>query len=355
MALTATLLDSVKLRVEQEFANGGQIAKAGRVDAEAAKAVLENQTAKFTELKDPNKDLTVQISWLDPCFGGTVACVPKCTITGGAVSSVTKDYTIDQCRDSVAVSIGEEVWRKNRYDQVEAIALAMVRMEKSMDEYLSAQVLLTAKANAGINFWTNGTIAYNAANNTTYVPDANYNVDLIPYLEAAALYNQTRDNYKISNFEFWEQYRRAQLYTGNDNGKGLGAEAGLFGQNLYFDPLGFAAAGIAPEDMFIIEKGAMALITKARFSKTPVYRGGTVQQWRWSKESNFLPGVVYDWYSQETCDASFSSTQEDIVTNIVGRVRYTIPVNPLGCTYTYNGFTGKTTGIWSLTKGNAPV
>lgn len=355
MALTATNILNAQ-QILNEAWPGSQVEKDMIVHSQAAQAVMANQqvSSNFAAvLKDKDKDRSVDVTWFDRCFGGVRDCTPSCTITGAGVNTLKQTYTLDLCKETVPVSIGEEQWRTNQYNIDGALAVAMQQNLKSMDEFLSQQVLINLHAYAalGKNFQLNnrgsGT-TYNQANGTTYIPDAQYNPSLLSYLSLAAIINQSTANYKISDEKFWIPIDVAKTYATNLNGAGLAKQADELSQNLYFDLWNFASSGIT-DDLFIVEKSAVLFLTKARFDSNPVYYSGDAQQWRWSQASPTIPGVVYDFFLKETCNNSYSATQEDIVHNMKIKVHYGIWNNPLGCTITKNGVTGKSSGVLSFT------
>lgn len=352
MAVTATLLQAATVRASAINADT-QIKKALIAHAEAAKVLRANQTMNFKILEDKNKDWTMRVEWLDLCGGAVRNCTPKCTITGSGFDSLNQDYTLDLCKEAVPASIGAEVFRTNELNQVEVIAQKIQQQKRLLDEWVAQQVISKLKAFAGVNYYTNG---FTYANNTTYIPDASWNVKLATYMQLVAMYNEMPAAYKLSNEQFFYPYNDSLIDNANNTGAGDGIRAKLLGQDLYFDIFNFTAAGVT-EDIFVVEPGAVVMASKSRFETTPYYEDGTTApQWRWTEMSDNIPGMEYEFYSQKSCrTVSGSTTQEEIVTNIQGMVRMGIYNNPLGCTVTRNGVTGQTTGVISLSKGNAPA
>lgn len=351
-ALDATLLQAVTVKAQAINADT-QIKKALIAHAEAAKVVLANQTMNFSVLEDKDKDYIARVQWLDLCGGAVQDCTPKCTITGSGIDSQVLDYNLDLCKETTATSIGAEVFRTNELNMIEVMAMKVVEHKRKLDEWVAQQVILKLKAFSGQNFYPNG---YTYANNTTYIPDADWGVKLATYMQLVAMYNEMPSAYKLSNEQFFYPYNNALFDNANNTGAGDGLRAQLLGQDLYFDIFNFNKAGVT-EDIFVVEPGAVAIANKSRFTTTPFYEDGTDRpQWRWTEISDNLPGFEYEFYLQKSCrTVTGKPTQEEIVTNMAAKVRLGIFNNPLGCNVTLNGQTGKTTGVISLSKGNAPA
>jgi hypothetical protein len=354
MALTASAIQRIQLKAEEMWADSRKAAEY-TTHADAARAVLSNQTARFRELEDSTKDNTVRVVFVDPCGVAVEDCEASCDLTGAQPSTDYKDYALDICKES-NFSVSENIARTNMYSVEDLTANRLNLAKKALDEYWAAQVLVKLKAFAGINVFNaanGGPTGYTYAAGTTTVPAADYSVALLGYLTRAAILNQMDANYIIDNGELWASVFNAGIAAGNLDGKGLAAMAAELQSKLTFDMWNFAKAGIT-EDTFIIGTGAVAMKTIARHSSTPEYIDGKVNQWRFSTPSNVLPGVVYDVFSQLTCatTGTGSATQEDIVHNFKVKTRGGIFLNPEGCPVTIGATTYTPSGVISLTKGS---
>lgn len=350
MALTQSTILKIQLKAEKMYKDS-MLNTAYIPHSDTALAVLKNQNTIYTELKDPGKENTLHLMWMDPCGGLVQDCTPTCTITGAVPGTLGQDVVMDLCKEAVPFSIDEEDLRTNQYTVEDFAAQKLMLAKKSLDEWWSQQLLVKLKAFAGPNFFPG---SYVQSDGTTYIPDAAYDITLVPYLIRLAIMNQMSDTYMIDNGELFNSITLAGLNAQNLNGQGNAAMAKQLMDKLYFDMWNFAKAGIT-EDTFIINRGAVVMQTKARFDRAAKYEDGTVAQWRWSEPSAILPGVSYDIYAQKTCVVPASSTQEHIVHNFKVKTRGGIWNNPLACSVTLNGVTGQGTGVISLTKGTDPT
>lgn len=348
MALTASTILTIQNKAEKMWKDSA-LMTAYDPYSDTAKAVIKNQNAMFTELTDPDRENKVHVMWMDPCGSAVQDCTPTCSITGAVPSTLGADYEMDLCKEAVPFAINEELLRTNQYTVEELAAQKLMLAKKSLDEWWSQQILLKLKLFSGPNFWLDGNVQDDG---TTYIADNKYNVELLPYLIRMGMMNKMSDTYMIENGELFQSITLAGLNSNNLNGQGIAAMAKQITDKLTFDMWNFGAAGIT-EDLFIINRSAVAFQTKARHSSTPRYIDGKVNQWRWSEKSLVLPGVVYDVFAEQSCTAVGS--QEQILHNFKVKTRGGIWNNPAGCEITQGGVTGKSTGVISLTKGNDPT
>ena len=348
MAVTASVILTAQVKAEQMWKDS-RLAAEYETHADAAVAVKKNQTVRMTELTDPDTDKDLKVMWIDPCTNQVEDCTATCDITGPMAATAGQLYSLDICKE-ITFSASSELARRNEYTEEEFLANKTLLAKKALDEYWAQQVLLQLKAFSGIYVFPEN---YTYANGTTTIPFANYNVALLPYLTRAAIMNKMTGNYIIDDGALWNSVYNAGLYEGNLDGKGLAKAASELSRKLTFDLWNFPQAGIT-EDTFIVGSGAVAFATKARFSRTPVYVDGKVQQWRWSEPSNTIPGVVYDFYSQKTCvtTGTGSGVQEDVVDNVKVKTRGGIFLNPKGCPVTVGGTTYTPSGVMSLSVGS---
>lgn len=343
---TASQLLQIQLKAEQMW-NDGILAKANQPQAEAAKAVIANQTARFNVLNDRTKDHKIEVMFLNTCAVETDDCVSNCDIDEPLVESGKKEYEPDLCQKT-GFSVDEETTRTNNYGVQEIAAEAMATAIGRLDEWWAQQVMARLKTFAGINVypdpWT-----YDPAESTTEVPTADYTLQMYANLIIQAQMNRLGSPYYIDNGSLYAQVLNAQLNAGNLDGKG---DANRIQQlNMYFDLYNFARAGL-DEDLFAISPGAVAFKTVNRNPDTPRTLGGSIQQTIYTVNSRVLPGVKYDAYYTLKC------------TTVAGKAHYVhawrletnggIWLNPEGCPVTIDVDDEPTvvapTGVLSYTK-----
>lgn len=292
---SASQLLAIKLKAEQMWKDSRYEADFAP-NAEAAKAVLQNQTAQFRELQNPEKDTQVVVTFINSCAIVAEDCTSNCDLTEDELESGSKTYEMDLCKKS-GFSVDAEKLRTNTYELNEIAARGMASAIKVLDEWWAQQVLAKMKSFAGVNV-APAPFTYDNVNKTTDVPAADYNVKLIANFLQQAMLNKMGNPYFVDNGSLYLEWLNAQLDQGNLDGRGdLNRIKQL---KMYFDQFNFAAAGL-DEDTFMISPGAIAFKTKTRNPNTPVVIGGSVQQTRYTVPSIALPGVRYDVYYTLKC------------------------------------------------------
>lgn len=292
---TASALLELRLKAEQRWkdsANQTQFTP----NAEAARAVLANQTATFTELNDRDKDNKIRVTWLSSCGAEVEDCETNCDLDEPELESASKLYEPNICK-KIGFAIDAEKMRTNDYDVSDQVTLGMATRIKALDEYWATRILAELKVFAGPNV-APAPFTYDNTNKTTNVPTADYNVKIIANFLQQAMLNNMGNPYFIDNGSFYLDWINAQLDSGNLDGKGDAARIQQL--KMYFDQFNFAKAGLT-EDTFMISPGAVALKTVNRNPDTPTLIGGQIQQTVYTVPSIALPGVRYDVYYGLTC------------------------------------------------------
>lgn len=337
-----SVLQDIMLRAEQVW-SGGVKASQYQANAIAAKAVLDNQTARITALEDPEKDNTVRVTWIDTCSTAVEDCESNCELDEPEAESKAKDYELTLCKKT-GFSVDAEKVRTNIYTVQDISAENMAAKLKAMDEWLAQQTLVKLKSFAGINVfpdpWT-----YDAVANTTDVPAADYNRKMVASLLQQQIMNKMQGAYYIDNGSLWLDWTNAQLDAGNLDGKGDASRIAAL--NMYFDQFNFAPAGLT-EDTFMVAPGAVAIANKVRYTPTPTLIGGKIQQTRWTVDSPTLPGIKYDVYYALTCKTV--NGKEHIMHTWRIEFNGDILLNPNACPVTIGGTTYSPTGVISYTK-----
>lgn len=321
---SASQLLNIQLKAEQMWTDG-ILAKEQQPMADAAIAVLENQTARFQVFNDRDKDNKVQVTFINTCAIETDDCDDNCELDEPQVESGVEEYEPDLCQKA-GFSVDQETTRTNIYSVEEIAAQSMARAIGKLDEWWARQVLARLATFSGVNVypqpWT-----YDNTDKTTEVPTAQYNLSMVAHLMLQAQMNRLGTPYYIGDGTLAADIINAQLNAGNLDGKG---DASRITQlNLYQDMYNFARAGM-DESLFAISPGAVAFKTTNRNPDAPRVLGGQIQQTIYTVNSRVLPGVKYDVYYTLKC-----------VTGTNGRARYVhtwrletnggVWLNPAGC------------------------
>ena len=312
------------------------------VHAEAAVAVLNNQTARFEELTNKDKDRKVTVNWINPCDIEVKDCEPLCDLDGQELSTGGNDYELNICKQTVGFKINEETLRTNTYGFDELSAVGLMQNIKALDEFWARQILIHLKSFAGINVAVaTGGIAANgftwdAAHNVTDIPADQFNVGIVTKLMQQQIVNRMPAGYIIDKGWLYQPLMNAAYDSGNLDGKGAEERAKALRGRVTEDMFNFDAAGIT-EDMFIVNPGAVAFKTKARNPDAPRLVAGSVQQTRYTVPSRVLPGVRYDVYYTLKCVENGTSNRGEINHIWNFETLGGIFLNPAACPVTIGG------------------
>lgn len=302
---TNSQICDLRLREEELLASG----KSGRmyaVQAEAARAVLENQSIivdPFTQ-GDPSKDRVASVSYVDPCFIDDAACPDVCNFSGNDVFTKKANIPLDLCR-STSFAVDESDVAQSIFGKDDIVPIAINRALGKLDEWIAAQVLVALNANSGMNLYPTP-YTYNAATASTDIPSGEYNLKIIPYFEKMAMLHEIEEPYYIDNGQLWIDWRNSQLNKDDCCGKGDANRANAI--NLYFDLKAFNAAGVAPDDTFLVGKHAVGIVSRAYnqadAASAETLNLSTGNQMRWKVPSNTLPGIEYDAFYIMECSGN---------------------------------------------------
>lgn len=262
--------------------------------SDSAVAILQNQTARFPELANRNKDNTAVVTFINACGIEAQDCAPNCDLGGEELESGAKEYEIDLCK-MTQFGVDAEKSRTNEYEVEEIAARGTAMAIKALDEWWSRQVILKLKSFAGVNVapqpWT-----YDPTDKSTDVPAADFNLGMVANLIQQAYLNKMGNPYFLNNGSLWLEWFNRQLDAADT--KANAARLALL--RMYFDQMNFAQSGVL-EDLFMVSPGAVAMMTKNRNPDAPDEVGGKIQQTRYTIPSISLPGVKYDAYYSLEC------------------------------------------------------
>lgn len=335
-----SVLLAIKLKAEQMWTDS-RLSAEYKAHADAAVAVLQNQTARIRQLQDPEKENSVVVTFIDPCGVTVDDCDSNCDITEPEMASKSKTYDLDTCK-KVGFSVDAEKTRTNTYTVEEEAAIGLATRLKALDEWWSQRVLVKLKAFAGVNVAPD---PYTWAASTTSVPAASYNRTMIGNLINQSILNKMPGAYFIDNGSLFVDFWNAQIDKGNLDGAGDAARIAAI--KMYFDQWNFLPAGLT-EDTFAVAPGAVAMTTKTRNPDVPTEIGGSVQQTRYTVASPTLPGVKYDVYYTLKCITVGGKAH--IVHSWRIETNGGIFLNPEGCDVVVGGTTYTPTGVLSYTK-----
>lgn len=334
---------AIKLKAEQMWADS-RLSQDMKANAQAAIAVKQNSNAVIRPLEDPEKDNTVVVTFINPCAVTVQDCTSNCDLTEPELESGSKQYQLDLCKKT-GFSVDAFKSRTNTYSVDEIAAQGLASAIKELDEWWAQQVLVKLKSFAGINVHPQ---PYTWAAGTTTIPDAQYNLSVIPEIMLDAIMNKMGSSYYINNGDLWIPYTNAQLNAGNLDGKGDLARIQQL--KMYFDMFNFGASGVT-ESIFAVSNSAVAFTTQAKNPAQPRVLGGQIQQTVYKVPSGVIPGVEYDVYYTLKCTTV--GTKAHYVHTWRVETNGGIFLNPEGCPVVVGGTTYTPTGVLSYTHGPA--
>ncbi|HBE42024.1 MAG TPA: hypothetical protein DDW27_12620 [Bacteroidales bacterium] len=298
-----------------------------KANADAARAVLENQQVNMGPLMVKDKKNIINVEWLTDCDATTESCSDDCTIDGADSTPECKEYEITCLRES-AFKVADRVYRERTIKNTQSIAFLIERRKKLLDEWIAQYIVTFLQSEAGTNVFTGspGTVA--AA--LTTIPAANWNDNIWGYFARVALGNQFTNPYAISGDNLFQLvYNRLAEYQ-NADGKGNVNKMGGLRDRTYFDV--FNVEAIAAGYTFLLHKTAAAFMSKSWY---PEGAGNAIElmadQKAWSESSRNLPGVVYDVFAQRTC------VSNEYYTAFKVQLHGVAALNPTPCSVTNSG------------------
>lgn len=319
---TCATLAEIQLK-EEEFWNSPSTKKDYTAEVEALSAIRTEQTVRFTELEEPDKDKEIKAYWVQNCDTGTSACTDECSVGGNEPEAACETYALDICR-KVGFTVDEKTFRTIAPTMEEAVAKSFLRKMKLLDEYLAEQAVVVINANVGANQYTGG--KGTVAGFSTTIPAQYWNASLFSYLALVAKKNKFADSYLLSGSNLFEAAWNAKMAQGNAEGKGDAAKFGSMRQ--YYDVFNIDTILDPDKATFLIDKNALGFASKVYYPASqgaPRDYGVSGAGLKWTKDSMNLPGVKYDVTYKITCESDRIKHHFSI------QVKAGIFVNPVGC------------------------
>jgi hypothetical protein len=266
-----------------------------QADVESAKALLENQQVKFTEITGKKKRI-LSVEWQQKCDVTTTACTTDCDIEGEDVEPQCKEYEIECLRES-KFQVSDRVYRERTIEAQEAIALNMLYAKKALDEWLAQYIVTGIHANAGTNLYTGG--VGTVAGVTTTIPAQYWDDSVFGYFNRVIRGNKFKNPYLLTGDNLYQLLFNRQHEAMTEAGKAAMSKIGSISK-IYVDPENVET--IAAGHTFLLHKTAAAFINKAW---NPTGAANAEQKagnyWLWSEPSANIPGIMYDIVMKETC------------------------------------------------------
>lgn len=290
-------------------------------DVEPALAILQNQTANFSLLTDPDKDRDGKIYWVDACSDEEpVSCTDQCTMDGDPIGDNCVDITLTECFE-VTFSVTERMFRTSNLTMEEVVAVAQLNALNRMDELWAAKSIAHFNMSAGVNSHAG---EHTVAGATTTIAPTAWNEDIMGYIDEALWMNKGMNMSRMLSGTLLKRFFwKVGMEQSNPEGAAAYNKLHSFGIP-YFDRRMDNILG--QKALFLFNPDSVALVTKARHPEEPrvVPTEDGPQTW-YRQKSNNLPGVVYDAAYKEIC------RNDDIHHFWKFKTRGDHFLNPLGC------------------------
>lgn len=287
--------------------------------SETIKAIVAEQTASFPELEKMDKDEKVKIYWAADCSTSLTDCTDDCAVGGPVPEAQCKEYELDLCKKA-SFSVPEKYFRKSNLTREEVVAVAMMKRMKELDEYLSQTAVAKIDSFAGVNQFAGiGQIV----GLSTYISPSYWTADLMGYFAQVGIMNKFTNPFLINGTNLWQANWQAQFNNLNQDQKDAMAKFGAI--RSYWDAFNIDLVNSPDKVSYLIDKGAIAFVSKAYYpANAPIEYMGAGQI-RYSVESKNLAGVFYDVVYTNRCVA------DEIYHDFSLYIHAGIFQNPIGC------------------------
>ena len=308
---SASLLPNVLAKQQEIFVNGGRL-NINRNDSRlgAAKAIIQNQTARPLPVMTGDKCTGVEVSWLKYCDQSVLDCDDNgysfsCDITGTEGESVKETLAPNICIVKRFAVNDDEC--KDLYDITEKIAEGMANAKLAISAELSKRVIAALYAGASPasayvgeepDGWDLGGSVYE------YTAIATDRPLTLAQMQVMTTINRVQNPVLIADGTWQaDQYLATFL---NNNGGAVYNEAGLMGQwgKWYFDPIGMAAnTGSGNGKIIMVDPNNVLLWTKNDvLNDSPKLWLAAKSLTNWREPLSYLGNnIKLDAWMQEAC------------------------------------------------------
>ena len=314
---TCAELVNVQIAMDRIWVSESLMGNDFSAEVESVLVIRARQTARLSELQDPNKDKTVTIHWITDCNTSIADCSNDCTVGGPELEARCKDYELDICQQA-GFTVREKTFRALAPTREEAVAKGMLKRMAELDNYLAGKLMAKLNVFAGVNKYEGIGDVENSG--VTYIAPSYWTSDLLGYFAQVAKMNKLGSVVMIHGNNLWNSNWSAQFNSLNQNQKDQMAKMSSIQQ--FWDPFNVDTANSPDKVSYMVSNGSIAIVSKAYNSTTPVTY---LDHIRYSVESKNIPGVFYDVVYKNRC------TSNDIYHDYSLYIKAGIFNNPYGC------------------------
>ncbi len=257
------------------------------------------QNARLNTTFQGGKEYDVELLWMNACDDFARDDI-SCEIGGNEVSTNAQKYQLKK-RIVRGFSVRDDVFRDNNFDADEAIAKALLRIDKQIAEEFCFYLVAFLNANAGRNVVTD---RYTVTDDRTDIPPDQWTSPLMAYFTRAMIMNRFDSGAMISGANLFETLMTAEAMAANANGKGdyiMWGKIPVWFDLFNIDSLNAdAASSHEVEGLFtyLVTQGALAMVNKAWNPSVPSQNFHDI---RYTMPSKFLSGFTYDVFYKNSC------------------------------------------------------
>lgn len=332
MAITNSTLPLV-LRRASEVWPGNMNEKDFVANIDTLFAIRDQQTARIDYANLPD-GVDARIAWLNNCDITVDSYTStECTFSGPEADSYKKDLTIDQARETT-FSVPLDAWRDNLFGFADAVAVNLNKTMVAQAEYVAQYCVGVLNANLGTNTYDNNG-QWTLSGTTNTIPGTQWeSTSIMGKFILAGRKNRINNPILLSGENLYELAYAAR--TSAQNADGRGDFQRIQDMPIYNDIFNVDEVNAGSLITYMIERGALAFLSKGYYPTTPETLNGNFQ--RFSIANRFFPTLIHDVETLVDCTSGVWSQHWKVIP------RYKLEVNPTGCTATR-------TGMLAFTKG----
>jgi hypothetical protein len=294
-------------------------------------AIRDQQTARidYTNLPD---GVDARIAWIANCDIEVEELVTTdCTFSGPEADTYRKDLVIDQAKQST-FSVPLDAWRDNLFGFADALAVNLLTVMKKQAEAVNAYGVTVINASLGVNEYDNMG-QWTIAGTDTSIPGEQWqSTSIMGKFMIAGDRNDILNPILLSGENMAELAYMARTSAGN--GEGSGDFRRINELRIFNDIRGVDGGNAGALRTYMIERGALAFLSKGYYPVTPEVINGDFT--RFQVRNRFVPELVHDVETHTSCVSGVWKQHWKVIP------RYKIELNPTGCVGTRTGLLGFT-------------
>lgn len=311
--LTAAALTAIYYSAESLFADSQK--KADYVaEVNAAKAIIENTTAKINVLDANNKVRTAKIYWNKKTTTTIKDCaedpIDLCALSGDESDADGKTFEISECT-SAGFVVDDALYAGSNLNANEVFADNMLKTMKALDEAIAQKIIAKVDSFSSANLDTTtgigcpGQVSPSVSWAQTYIQPSYWTPEVMAYFLRVARLNKFANPFLLDGDNLYTQFFKA---TNNaNNADGSGAKSMMDKMKYYEDMVNMAVVNGATRKTYMIERGTLAFSSYSLWAKNgmsnPLPHGAG--QFKFSVPSKNIPGLVYDVYTKDECSGEY--------------------------------------------------